>query len=279
VQFDLTARYDTGRWRVSAAYYRYDISDLIERYQSGTDTFLFRNRGLAEIRGVEVEAGIELARGLAVDISGQIGRGRAADNDAALDDVGPSRAILQVRQALGVRVQVAARVAAIARDSSPGPSEVATPGYVDAGVTASWRTVRWLDLHLAAANLLNQRYYSSPSSRGVLAAGPVRHADDRREVLVFQHRNLELESRERLARTRIGVLERHALAVRELHRRPRIDHVHLFFGHRVTGDGRLGIGIRRGRGRNAFHFLHHAHVLVHEDVAVVDPLARVIGEA
>jgi len=171
VQFDLTARFDSARWRVSTAYYRYDISDLIERYQSGTDTFLFRNRGLAEVRGVEVEGGIELPRGLAFDVSGQIGRGRAADNGAALDDVGPARAILQVRQALGVRVQVAGRVAAIARDSSPGPSEVATPGYVDAGITASWRSGRWLDLHLAAANLLNQRYYSSPSSRGVLAAG------------------------------------------------------------------------------------------------------------
>jgi len=68
-------------------------------------------------------------------------------------------------------VQVSARVAAIARDSSPGPSEVATPGYVDAGVTASWRAGQPLELRFAAANLFNQRYFSSPSSRGVFAAG------------------------------------------------------------------------------------------------------------
>jgi hypothetical protein len=106
---------------------------LIERYQSGTDTFLFRNRGLAEIRGVEVEGSVALHHDLAIEMSGQLGRGRADDNGTALDDVGPARAILQVRQAIGARVFVSGRVAAIARDSSPGPSEVTTPGYVDAG--------------------------------------------------------------------------------------------------------------------------------------------------
>ena len=171
VQFDVTVQYDTTRWRVSAAYYRYDISDLIERYQSGTDTFLFRNRGLAEIRGVELEGSLTLSRGLTIEASAQAGRGRAADNGAALDDVGPARAILQARQEFGTRVLVVARVAAIAKDSAPGPSEVATPGYVDTGVTASWRIARWLELRAASANLLNQRYYSSPSSRGVLAPG------------------------------------------------------------------------------------------------------------
>jgi outer membrane receptor protein involved in Fe transport len=171
LQFDVTARYDAERWRLVAAYYHYDVSDLIERYQSGTDTFLFRNRGLAKIRGAEIEGSLTLARGLAVEASGEIGRGRAEDNNAALDDIGPARAILQVRQAFGARVLVSTRVAAIARDSSPGPSEVATPGFVDAGVAASWNTGRWLDIRIAAANLLNQRYYSSPSSRGVFAPG------------------------------------------------------------------------------------------------------------
>ena len=171
LQFDLTARYDASDWRISAAYYRYDISNLIERYQSGADTFLFRNRGLAEIRGVEIEGSVDLRRGLAVEVAGHSGWGLAADNDAALDDIGPARAILQVKQTLGTRVLVAGRVAAVARYVSPGPSEVTTPGYLDAGLTASWRANRRLELRLAAANLLNQRYFSSPSSRAVLAPG------------------------------------------------------------------------------------------------------------
>ncbi len=171
LQFDVSARYDAARWRISAAYYHYDISDLIERYQSGTDTFLFRNRGLAEIRGVEVEGSVAVHGGLTIEMSGQVGRGRADDNGAALDDIGPARAILQVRHAFGARVFVSGRVAAIARDSSPGPSEVTTPGYVDVGATAGWRADRWLELRVTAANLLNERYYSSPSSRGVFAPG------------------------------------------------------------------------------------------------------------
>lgn len=170
-QFEVGTRYDTGRWRLSAAYYHYDVADLIERFQADADTFLFRNRGLARIRGTEIETGFATSHGLSVELSGQKGRGRAEDNGAALDDIAPARVILQVRQAIGSRAFVSARVSAAARDSSPGPSEVATPGFVDAGATASWRVGRWLDLRFASANLLNHRYFSSPSSRGVLAPG------------------------------------------------------------------------------------------------------------
>ena len=171
LQFDLTARYDSRNWRIAAAYYHYDISDLIERYQAGADTFLFRNRGLAEIRGVEIEGSIELPRGLAVEMSANGGRGRAAEDDAALDARGPARAIQHASPPPGAQGLLVGRVAAVARHASPGPSEVATPGYVDVGFTAGWRANRWLEFRLAAANLLNQRYFSSPSSRGVLAPG------------------------------------------------------------------------------------------------------------
>jgi outer membrane receptor protein involved in Fe transport len=171
LQFDVTARYDAGRWRASAAYYHYDIADLIERYQSGADTFLFRNRGLAEVRGVELEGSVEIVEGTTIDASGTIGRGRAREDDAALDDIAPATAILQIRQTFGTRVLVSLRLAALARDASPGPSEVMTPGYVNAGVATRWQASRWFDLRFAAGNLFNQRYYSSPGSRGVLAPG------------------------------------------------------------------------------------------------------------
>ena len=35
--------------------YHYRIDDLIERYQTSTDFFFFRNRGEARVRGFEVE--------------------------------------------------------------------------------------------------------------------------------------------------------------------------------------------------------------------------------
>ena len=170
-QFDAGARYDARRWRVSASYYHYDISDLIERYQAAAETFLFRNRGIARIRGAEVEGRFDLDHGLSVEASGHAGRGRAPEDDAALDDIASPRAILQIRQAIGTAGFAAFRVAAIARDDAPGPSEVRTPGYVDVGANATWRVGRWVELRVAAANLFNQRYYSSASSRGVLAPG------------------------------------------------------------------------------------------------------------
>jgi outer membrane receptor protein involved in Fe transport len=171
LQFDVTARYDAGRWRASVAYYHYDVADLIERYQSGTDTFLFRNRGLAKVRGVELEGSVELGKGTTLEASGTSGRGRAREDEAPLDDIAPTTAIVQVRQAIGARLMLSARLAVFADDTSPGPSEVATPGYVNAGIAARWQASRWLDLRVAAANLFNQRYYSSPGPRGVLAPG------------------------------------------------------------------------------------------------------------
>ncbi|TAK18965.1 MAG: TonB-dependent receptor, partial [Acidobacteria bacterium] len=170
-QVDLTARYDVGRWRASVSAYRYDIKDLIERYQSGVDTFLFRNRGLAEIRGAEAEAGIDVTRGLTLRLSGQAGRGRARDDGAALDDTPPRSVLFQLQQTMGARGFLSARVAVMAADNAPGPSEVASPGYVDTGATASWRVRRGLTLTAIGANLLNARSYSSASPRWVLAAG------------------------------------------------------------------------------------------------------------
>ena len=171
MQVDLTARYSQTRWSAGAAYYHYDISDLIERYQSGADTFLFRNRGLAAIRGVEIEGSLEMFKATTIEASGAVGRGRAHEDGAALDDIAPPRLIMQVKQAIGSRVFLSARLAAVHRDTRPGPSEVATPGFTEAGATATVRVLPQVDVHVATANLLNQRYYSSPSSRAVLAAG------------------------------------------------------------------------------------------------------------
>lgn len=170
-QIDLTARFSASRWNAGAAYYHYDISNLIERYQSGTDTFLFRNRGLAQIRGVEIEGAFGIFKGTTIEASGTIGRGRARDDDSALDDIAAPRMVLQVRQPAGDRIFLSARIAAVRHDRAPGPSEVAAPGFTDAGATASVRVLRQVEVRFAAANLLNQRYYSSPSSRGVLAPG------------------------------------------------------------------------------------------------------------
>jgi outer membrane receptor protein involved in Fe transport len=171
VQLDVTARYDADRWRVNAAYYHYDISDLIERYAFGDGTFLFRNRGLARIRGGEIEVQVEMGAGVVLDLAAQAARGHANDDGAGLNDVAPHSFVLQARKMFGTSVFVSTRVAVIARDSVPGPGEVATPGYVEAGATTSWHVSQRLELRAAASNLLDRRYYSSPGPRWVLAPG------------------------------------------------------------------------------------------------------------
>jgi outer membrane receptor protein involved in Fe transport len=118
-----------------------------------------------------VEGRLDAARGLSIEGSAQFSRGRAKDDDAALDDIAAPKAILQVRQAYRKNVFASARIAAVGRDDEPGPTEVATSGYVDVRRQRDLAHRRWVEVRVAASNLLNERYYSSASSRGVLAPG------------------------------------------------------------------------------------------------------------
>ena len=69
LQFDLAARYTMARTQFGVFFYQYRITDLIERYQTQTDFFFFRNRGRARLRGFEVEARSALGRGYSVELA------------------------------------------------------------------------------------------------------------------------------------------------------------------------------------------------------------------
>jgi len=171
LQLDLTARYLAGRLRLGAAGYRYRIGDLIERYASGPNLFLLRNRSRALLRGAEVEAQVSLARGLAVEATAEISRGRDAGDATALDDVAPGAVSAIVRHALGDRLTSYLRVKRITAHDAAGPSEVPTSAYtlVDAG--ASWRVTRQLAVRGVLRNLLDESYQSSAGPRWVWAPG------------------------------------------------------------------------------------------------------------
>jgi len=173
LQFDFGARYTAGRIRLAAYAYHYRITDLIERYTTATDFFFFRNRGRAEIRGVELEAQADLGRGFSLDLSGQTGRGKGGDN-AWLDDIAPDIAMATLRKRMADKGSAHVRVAAYRSDRRNGPSEIDAPGYtlVDAG--ASWRLTTHVELRAIGRNLLNESYYASPDPRWVPAPG--RHA-------------------------------------------------------------------------------------------------------
>ena len=79
LQFDASVRYTSRRVRAAVYGYQYRIADLIERYQTTTDNFFFRNRGRARLRGVEVETQVDLPWRLTLEGAFQAARGRALD--------------------------------------------------------------------------------------------------------------------------------------------------------------------------------------------------------
>ncbi len=171
LQVDLAARYTLARTQLAVYYYQYRISDLIERYQTHTDFFFFRNRGRARLRGFEIEARSELGNGYSVEIAAQVARGRALDDNAHLDDVSPASLSVVGRKDFTDRVYAQTRVAWYAEDDRPGPSEIAAPGATLLDVGAGWQLLPRLELRGLLRNLLDDDYYASPDARWVLAPG------------------------------------------------------------------------------------------------------------
>jgi outer membrane receptor protein involved in Fe transport len=171
LQFDLAARYVVGPIRVGAATYHYRITDLVERYAATPTLFLFRNRGRAELRGVEIEAHTALPRGFALTATAETSRGRDAVDGTPLDDVAPAAASVTVRHAVSEKVAAYLRIKAVGSHDAAGPSEVPTQHHtlVDAGV--GWHLTRHFGLRGAMRNLLNAAYQSSAGRRSVWAPG------------------------------------------------------------------------------------------------------------
>ena len=171
MQLDAAVRHHARRLRSAVYVYQYRISDLIERYQTQTDFFFFRNRGQARLRGVEVELQANLSDTIAVQLSGARSRGLALDDDAKLDSVGTDTLSLTFRKQFAGAGYASLRAATFAEDDRPGPTEVRTPGYriIDAG--AGWRLHRSLDLRGVVRNLLDAKYMVSPDPRAVFAPG------------------------------------------------------------------------------------------------------------
>ena len=171
LQYDLAARYAIGRTQLAAYGYHYRINGLVEPYSTATDFFFFRNRGRARVRGIELEARTSLGAGVGVEAGMNIGRGTALDDDANLDDISPTSVFFIVQKDFGTRAYGQVRMAFMADDDRPGPSEIAAPGAQILDLSAGWRFARNVELRGVARNLLDEAYYASPDPRWVYAAG------------------------------------------------------------------------------------------------------------
>ena len=171
LQFDLSARYAAGPIRLAAAAYRYRITDLVERYAETATLFLFRNRGRAELRGVEIEAQASLPRGFSLTATAETSRGRDAAAGTPLDDVAPAAGSLTIRHAAGGWVASYARIKRVGSHDAAGPSEAPTRGHTTIEAGASWRLTGHLQLQGRLRNLSNDSFESSASPRWVWAPG------------------------------------------------------------------------------------------------------------
>ncbi len=157
--------------RLVAAAYDYRITDLIERYAAQPTLFLYRNRGAADLRGVEVEVQTALAHGLTLELTAQASRGRDAGDGTPLDDVAPTAGSVTLRHRIGARVASYFRVKAAGSHRAAGPSEVPTRRYTLADAGVSWHATRHLEVRATMRNLLNEAYQSSAGPRWVFAPG------------------------------------------------------------------------------------------------------------
>jgi outer membrane receptor protein involved in Fe transport len=170
LQLDLALRYSAGGQRFAVFAYQYDIEDLIERYETEADFFLFRNRGKARIRGIEAEALIGLPWKLSLEATAHLLSGELLDDGASVDGIPPPTLTLRLRREFA-RAWAWVRVAGYLSLDEPGPTEQARPGYtlLDAAVGA--RLGSRIELSLLGRNLLDETYRVSPDSRAVLAPG------------------------------------------------------------------------------------------------------------
>lgn len=171
IQGDVALRYVAPRFRVATFYYEYRIHDLIERYATTTDSFFFRNRGTARIRGFEVEGQADLGAGVSLELATQVAEGRALDDDAYLDDMSPDNLSVVLRKQFGERAFAQVRAARFSADGHFGPTERAVPGYTLLDAAAGVKVARPLELRIQARNLLDQEYFASQDVRTVFAAG------------------------------------------------------------------------------------------------------------
>jgi len=155
--------------RAVAYAYEYRIEDLIERYQTAPDFFFFRNRGEAQVRGIEAEVQLRLPSGFSLELTAHALRGEALDDGTGLDGIPPETLTLRLRWDFG-RAWAWVRGAAYGDLDRPGPTEQKRPGYALLDAAAGVR-LGPAEISVLGRNLLDEAYLVSPDSRAVLAPG------------------------------------------------------------------------------------------------------------
>ena len=162
-------RWTGARSRVALYAYDYRIRNLVERFRNGAD-FNFRNRGEAEVRGLELEVGARLPFDLDLQLGASVARGEDVDTHDPLDDIAPRTLQGSLRWA-AARSSAFVTASAYGRDDRPGPVEVARPGYIEIDAGAGWRMHPMFEVRVVVRNLTNADHFGSADEVAALAPG------------------------------------------------------------------------------------------------------------
>ncbi len=170
LQWDLALRWSRDRVRIEGYAYHYRIRDLIERYRDGDD-FYFRNRGEAELDGLEIEGAVSLGGGLEVRLGTWWLDGQVRDDGTPLDDVPAPGVSATVAGTVGSRWWWSVRGAGYLRDERPGPTEAVVPGYAVVDAAVGVRLTEHITAELTGRNLLDRSFPGSADADAATAPG------------------------------------------------------------------------------------------------------------
>ena len=170
-QWDLSARWSGYDWRWELFLYRYEIRQLVERFETEPQRFFFRNRGSALLSGVEVELHRHIGEGLSLGLGGHTAAGRTRADGNPLDDVPAPSLTLIAGKTLGSRSHLRLHGRAFARDSRAGPTETPTPGFGTLDLSWTWLLDSRTQLRFLVRNLTGKDYPASPDRWSVPAPG------------------------------------------------------------------------------------------------------------
>lgn len=146
--------------------FRYEISDMIERYRLNPVTYTYGNIDKGRIQGLELEAEYFLLQGWKVFGNVAAIRGRSLETGAALNDIPPLRLFAGTRVWLGWFTAEVNGAFQVEKDN-PGPAEVARPGSAVVNLAASYAWQAW-KFNLTLSNIFNASYYARPDAEAML---------------------------------------------------------------------------------------------------------------
>lgn len=168
-QLDLALRWVKGRSSLAVYGYLYRVDDLIERFQSGDD-FGFRNRGEAEVKGIEVEAQVVLPASFQLQLGATVARGEDTETGDPIAEI-PSTSVNAALRWSADRFFALGRLGWVADDDRAGATEVERNSYTTLDLGGGYQILPGLELRAMVENVTDERYFESADNNAPLAPG------------------------------------------------------------------------------------------------------------